>query len=510
MRSRKHKTLCISTETLEIREVKAAAITAALSPTGVLTVDGTDNQDIVHVVSDSSGVVVQRCLLLPAGPSGTLTETPVGIIQISVSGRLQGSVQRSQVRSLLLSMGKGDDRATLIGDLNSTVFGGAGNDVLNGGSGKDKIYGDSGNDKLYGNSGCDVLWGGEGNDRLDGGSNGDLLNGDNGDDEIYGGSGDDQINGGSGRDSMYGQDDRDTLIAIDGAFSDWIDGGNGNDLVWIDSNGSSDTASNVSSSDVVHRVAQFQNGADRTLNGDRINDPSSPGYETNNYSSLRLFSSDGPSIRDIHQGNLGDCWLLAAMGELALRNPNYIRSRIVDFGDGTYGVKVALSFVRIDGDLPVSNGQLAFAGFGAENSAWVALYEKAFATFGGIDGRYGYLDGGRPERAFRMFGLEAGASDLDLFDRSTVAKFLSDAWSFGIHITVSSKFFAVDSVLVRNHAYMVTGFIRNSTGVVTAITMRNPWGTDGGTLNDGTNDGVVTLSVAQFLNSVQTIELATI
>jgi len=512
MRSRKYNALCTSTESLEIREVKAAAITATLSASGVLVVNGTDKQDIVHVVSDSSSVVVQRFQLFPAGPSGPLIEIPVGIVQISVSGRLQGSVQRNQVNSLRLSLGKGDDRVTLLSDLNSTVFGGEGNDLLIGGAGKDTMYGDAGNDKLNGYNGCDVLWGGDGNDRLDGGNNGDLLNGDNGDDVIYGGSGDDQINGGSGRDSMYGQDDRDTLIAIDGAFSDWVDGGNGNDLLWIDSNSLRDSTSNVSSADVVQAVARFQNGADLTLNGDRINDPYSEGYTTHNYSSLRLFASSGPSIRDIKQGYVGDCWLMSAMGELALRNPYVVRSRIVDFGDGTFGVKLSNSFYRIDGDLPVSNSHLAFADFGLENSAWVALYEKAFALHrNSISDRYGDLNSGWSSEAFHAFGLNAGKTDLDVFNRATMANAMWASWSLGAHLTVASVFYARDSVLVSNHVYMVTGFIRSSmTGLVTSITLRNPYGTDGGTLNDGTNDGVVTLTIAQFLRSVRAVELATI
>ena len=99
MRSRKHKSLCQSIEALEAREVKTAAITAALSASGVLTVTGTATQDIVQVNSSNSGVVVQRMLMVPNGP-GSSIEIPLANIAISVGGKLQSGVTRTQVREV--------------------------------------------------------------------------------------------------------------------------------------------------------------------------------------------------------------------------------------------------------------------------------------------------------------------------------------------------------------------------------------------------------------------------
>ncbi len=56
--------------------------------------------------------------------------------------------------------------------------------------------------------------------------------------------------------------------------------------------------------------------------------------------------------------------------------------------------------------------------------------------------------------------------------------------------------------LVTSHAYTVASFTRNSCGVVTSITLRNPWAEDGGGNNDGANDGYVTLTPAQLFGCI--------
>jgi hypothetical protein len=52
--------------------------------------------------------------------------------------------------------------------------------------------------------------------------------------------------------------------------------------------------------------------------------------------------------------------------------------------------------------------------------------------------------------------------------------------------------------LEKSHAYTVANFVRNAAGTITAVVLRNPWGTDGGGNNDGNNDGFVTVSVADL------------
>ncbi|MQQ37785.1 calcium-binding protein, partial [Pseudomonas sp. SZ57] len=86
----------------------------------------------------------------------------------------------------LIDAGAGDD----------TVNGGSGNDTLSGSAGADTLNGDGGNDLLQGGTGNDTLYGGDGNDVLDGGAGNDQLNGGDGDDTYLFGKG-------AGQDSIY-------------------------------------------------------------------------------------------------------------------------------------------------------------------------------------------------------------------------------------------------------------------------------------------------------------------
>lgn len=102
-----------------------------------------------------------------------------------------------------------------------------------------------------------------------------------------------------------------------------------------------------------------------------------------------LFGPHGPSYADVHQGGLGDCWLLASLTEVAARDPQAISDMFAYEGTGVVnGATVGLFAVRffdpngqahyvtVDTELPgggqyydhVQNGVL-----------WVALAEKAYA-----------------------------------------------------------------------------------------------------------------------------------
>jgi Ca2+-binding RTX toxin-like protein len=91
-------------------------------------------------------------------------------------------------------------------DGNDTLHGGTGADRLCGNNGDDILHGDGGGDRLIGNAGNDTLDGGGGDDALHGGEGNDTLNGGRGDDELFGSGGDDTLDGGGHalRDSCYG------------------------------------------------------------------------------------------------------------------------------------------------------------------------------------------------------------------------------------------------------------------------------------------------------------------
>jgi Ca2+-binding RTX toxin-like protein len=149
-----------------------------------------------------------------------------------------------------LYLADGNDRATVKAAKRegyTTVFGGAGNDVVKSGSGVVYAYlfGDSGNDRLAAGASKDELDGGVGNDVLSGGAGPDILYG-NGEgppgpdaDRLDGGAGNDILNGGAGDDTFVGGTGNDVLgngsgdskDAGDDPGADTLDGGPGNDVL---------------------------------------------------------------------------------------------------------------------------------------------------------------------------------------------------------------------------------------------------------------------------------------
>ena len=99
--------------------------------------------------------------------------------------------------------------------------------------------------------------------------------------------------------------------------------------------------------------------------------------------SAPVFASTGPSMNDINQGHLGDCYLLASLAEVAYQNPIAISSMITDNGNNTYGVRFyyngAAEYVTV-------NNALANGGSVFNNGTymWGSLVEKAFAQFQAI------------------------------------------------------------------------------------------------------------------------------
>ena len=124
--------------------------------------------------------------------------------------------------------------------------------------------------------------------------------------------------------------------------SDYVEGDDGRNILWVDRTGpSTDSVAGVTSNDKVQYVTGFANGADRTLDGDRLADPTvMPGHTYKMFSGNPLFSSAGPQASDIRQGALGDCWLMAGLGAIANDDAFALRQNVVDFDDGTYGVRL--------------------------------------------------------------------------------------------------------------------------------------------------------------------------
>ena len=105
-------------------------------------------------------------------------------------------------------------------------------------------------------------------------------------------------------------------------------------------------------------------------------------------SNLPLFSNGAPSINDISQGNLGDCYLVCGLAEVALQDPGAIEQMIQQNGNGTYAVRFYVNgkaeWVTVDSTLAVTSNSYATPIFNNSyvsypQNQWVNLIEKAYA-----------------------------------------------------------------------------------------------------------------------------------
>jgi Ca2+-binding RTX toxin-like protein len=470
--------------------------------------------------------------------------------------------------------GDGADRISG-GGWRDSLYGGDGNDVVEGGTGDDIIEGNDGDDVLWGNrapspfdniridiggifgnpppvlSDVDVIFGGNGNDQLHGNGDGDTLSGGDDNDKMWGDGGNDVFRGNGGNDSLYGGDGDDNLggdegddilIAIGGGNFDSLYGGTGSDQFWCD-----DVSTERTDADLgeilfgnVHKVASFANNVSKNLYGQNLNDPNSFDNRGNtnpaddvtppftNFSGNPLFGDAGPRDSDINQGQVGNCYFLAALAAEVRVLAFKIKQRVVELGDGTYAVQFRRNgldeFYRVDGDLPVTFAGSTtpyYGGLGAQNSVWAAIMEKAFCFFRSGAATYASISSGDAREGFDALGMRAGDNVWDSTSGSKTLRNIKDAMDRGQVVTLSTQNTAPPAGIfaVQNHAYAVvsvntipiwiggigTGSLIN---VISSITLRNPWGVDGnGAAADGVNDGLVTFTasqIQQYFNGART------
>lgn len=196
-----------------------------------------------------------------------------------------------------------------------------------------------------------------------------------------------------------------------------------------------------------------------------------------------------PSRLDAKQGQLGDCYFIAAIAGIADRNPNAIRDMFIDNGDSTYTIRFysvgsgapTADYVTVDRRLPAySNRTLAYSGNGksvtsTSTTLWIALAEKAYTQWNetgkaGRDGtnRYSAIEGGWMSNVNApVLGYQS--TNYSLSSQQTLINSLTANQA----VTIGTKTGVTAGGLYGSHAYIVTGYTA-STGT---FTLFNPWGT---------------------------------
>ncbi|KAF6728910.1 Calpain-5 [Oryzias melastigma] len=225
----------------------------------------------------------------------------------------------------------------------------------------------------------------------------------------------------------------------------------------------------------------------------------------------RLFV-EGINSHDLNQGDVGNCWFVAASSCLALK-PHLWKKVIPDWEEQDWDPKHPENYagifhfrfwvfgqwtdVVVDDRLPTFNGRLIYCHSNSHNEFWSALLEKAYAK---LYGCYESLRTGQTGDAVVDFSgavcetidLEKEAFCKDQGKQKNLFAKLLEVHKRGGIISCFIKAnqdefeFKLANGLVKGHAYAVTGVnaVRLGHGVsnnvqnesIPMVRMRNPWG----------------------------------
>ena len=196
------------------------------------------------------------------------------------------------------------------------------------------------------------------------------------------------------------------------------------------------------------------------------------------------------SVDDIHQGQLGDCYLLSSIGEMALNHPGAISTMIHSNPNGTETVTlytgpsgqvpgigatafkpVSVTVTNVFPSDSVDNGATQDVA-GTQKEIWPQVLEKAVAT---LDGGYGVInEGGNPATAMEQL---TGQSAIALSPTGLSQNALQAFMAAGDLITMDTANKAgLPDNLIADHAYMLEKVTMS--GGSAMVQLGNPWGTD--------------------------------
>jgi hypothetical protein len=240
-----------------------------------------------------------------------------------------------------------------------------------------------------------------------------------------------------------------------------------------------------------------------------------------------LFDADGAKASDVQQGQIGNCYLPAAIAAIAHHKPGFFEEAIrvkeevdangvhkvwyeVRFYDRTWqsgGYKYTEHWQAVDADLFVRSygGPLYGSDDGPRGSEemelWWPILEKAYAAWKGDYNTIG--DGGHVSEVFKdVLGAQASSLWINGNNADAVWKQIvksvdaKQPIGAGTHGSDQSALYANTGVYA-NHAYSIFSYeVKDGEKYVE---LRNPWGESEPYPGDGKNDGVFKLKLDTFL-----------
>lgn len=223
-----------------------------------------------------------------------------------------------------------------------------------------------------------------------------------------------------------------------------------------------------------------------------------PTYLNRTYAAVEapLFAATGPQSSEIRQAGIGDCYMLAALVDVADDYAALLETMFTDNGNGTWGVRLYGAgddplYVTVNNQLP---GWVANSSNG---SLWVSLIEKAYVewevqTYGEAN-NYASINGGYSSGMSAIAGRDSVYYSCNSYTlqswTTTVKSTVLDAMARGEEVMYSSFQTLVDTDngktdLVNAHQFAVLGYDSAKDELI----LRNPWGHAGDTGWNGVFD----------------------